>query len=185
MEGVTPIRIRPGATALADVQAAARAAGTPFVWLLDGGAEPREHALEALQAAGQTPAASVPVDAAGRPQDAWIGTFDDADVDVMLQAARERRVPLRFTPVYSLLAERDLIASQAPPDLLCYGPYADLEWSARLFRRRPGVLVPGSEVQVGPRRVPPAPRALARLLRSDEFRPTDGLRLLRIAAGQR
>ena len=185
MDGITPLRVGDGATPLADVQAAARAIGTPLVWLLDVSAEPEEGALAALRAAGSGPAASVPVDSAGRPLDAWIGTFAGSDLEAILQGAAQCHVPLHFTPLYSLLAPRDLIAAEAPPDPGRYGPFADLEWTARLFRRRSGVLVGASEVRMRPRRVAPAPLALARLVRSEGFRLTDGLRLWRIAASGR
>ena len=184
MDGVAQIRVGPGATPLSEIPAAARAAGAPLVWLLDAAAAPRDGALAALLDVGGALAAGVPVDAGGEPRDTWIGTFADGDVEAVLTAAADHRVPLRFSPLYSLLAPRDLVLAESPPDDERYGPYADLEWTARMFRRSPGFLAARSEVTLPGRRLPVAPRPLRRLVECEGFRATDALRILRVAAAR-
>lgn len=179
---MTQIWVGRGATALRDVAGAAREASTPLVWVLDTSAQPDARALPALaRHAVDAAAVSVPVDRAGEPDETWMGTFADADVEAVLAGAADRVVPLRFTPLYSLLARRDVLADAPLPDEQTYGPYADVEWTARLFRGERGLLVTESEVGVAPRRLPVAPATLARIVRSDGFRVTDGLRLARVA----
>ena len=128
---------------------------------------------------------SLPLTDAGEPADAWIGSFADGDIEGLVAAAHDRRVPLRFTPVYSMLVARDLVLSHAAPDESRFGPYADIEWTARLFAGRPGMLVPASTVTVPARRQPLAPQALLRLGPRSGLRRTDRLRQLRIARGTR
>ena len=182
MDRVATIRIGQGATAPADVQAAAAAAGTSSVWLLAADAEPADGAFDALAAAARDAIpVSVPVDAQGRPQEDWMGTFADSDAEAVLAGARRRVVPLRFSPLYSLLVLRDVVASEQPPDVVRYGAYADQEWTARLFRHRRGVIAVDSEVRLGRRRLPLEPAALARLTRAPGFRSTDALRIVRLA----
>jgi hypothetical protein len=159
---------RPGGVAavaqaptLAGITAAARAARTPLVWLLRDDAEPQDGALEALLAHSGSPAASLPVGPDGAPVTELLGRYADVGVTEVLAAAQARRVPLRHTAVVSLLAERELVAGLDPPDVRRLGPYAGHEWTARLFARSAGMLVPASRVRVAP----PSDRAPAAALR--------------------
>lgn len=170
---------------LASVRDAARRVATPLLWLLAADAVPNVGTLPALEGDSHTPMVSLPLTEAGDPADAWIGSFADGDIAGLVAAARERRVPLRFTPVYSMLVARELVLSNDGPDDTRFGPYADIEWTARLFSERPGMLVPASTVAVPARRQPLAPRALLRLGPHSGLRRTDRLRQLRVARGAR
>jgi hypothetical protein len=132
----------------ADVREAARAATTPLVWILDAGAEALPEALAPLLAAATAPAVSLPVDEAGAPVERLIGRYADEDDDEVVDAVATRRVPLRHTHLVSLVVERELVLALDPPDVARFGPYAGPEWTARLFDRRRGFLVPASRVQV-------------------------------------
>jgi hypothetical protein len=132
------------------VTQAARDAGTDLVWLLDAAAVPEAGALEALRPHAGAPAASLPVDARGRPVEALLGGVAHEDVALMVAELEHRRVPLRHTPVVSLLVPRELVASAAPPRPERFGRHAGTEWTARLFAEQPGVLVPDSRVRVEP-----------------------------------
>ena len=184
MDEVTTLEVR-GPADLARVRDAAERATTPRLWLLAAGAIPSDGALPALGGDPESPTVSLPVDGAGEPADAWIGSFADGDIDALVAATRRRRVPLRFTPVYSLLVSRELVLGHGPADPARFGPYADIEWTARLFSARPGVLVPSSTVTVPPRAHPPALRALLRLGPQSGLRHTDRLRQLRLARAAR
>jgi hypothetical protein len=133
--------------ALDAVTGAARAASTPLVWLLDAAAVPSADTLRALAAHADVAAVSVPVDAAGAPVEALLGRFADDDAALMLAEAARRRVPLRHAPLVSLLVERDVVAGLDPPRTGRFGRQAGVEWTARLFARRPGMLVPDSRVR--------------------------------------
>ena len=171
---------------LGGVKDAALRAATPLLWVLAGDAVPDDRALESLSARGaRSPAVSLPLTAAGRPADAWIGTFADDELAALLAAARERRAPLRFTPVYSLLVRRELVISHERPDDARFGPYAGIEWTARLFSDTPGMLVPESTVTMPQRRRPLAPSALLRLGTRSALRRIDLLRQIRLAAASR
>jgi hypothetical protein len=140
------IRFRPEQLgSLHDLVADAR---TPLVWLLDADADPAEDALAALLKHAPGPAVSMPVDAAGQPIEPLIGRVADADDAEILGAIERRSLPLRHIALTSLLVERGLVLDLAPPDPSRFGWYAGAEWTARLFRRRRGLLVPASRVRV-------------------------------------
>ena len=157
--GATATLALPHLGALAD---ACRRAATPLVWLLDAAAIASEQTLPTLLEHQDAPAASLPVDARGAPVAAAIGRIDDDDADALLERVSERRVPLRHTPVTSLLVEVRLAVAVAPPDPPRFGAYAGTEWTARLFARQPGMLVPASLVEAPP----PATGAPAHALRT-------------------
>jgi hypothetical protein len=165
---------------LASVHPAAVRTQAPLLWLRAPGVVANDDTLPELMRAGDAPAVSVPLTPSGEPAEDWLGTFADGDVDAVVEAARGRRAPLRFTPLYSLLAPRELVLAHAPPDPR-FGPYADLEWSARLFAKQPGMLVPASTVTVPPRPHPIAPRALLRFGPGTGLRRTDLFRPIRLA----
>lgn len=135
---------------LADLRREAEDATTELLWILGPGAVPADNALQALLDARHHPAASLPVDAAGLPIEAAVGRFVEHDTAALLDAASERLVPLRHTQVTSLLIDRNSVVSAASPDPQRYGPYAGNEWTARLFAKKPAVLVPASRVRVEP-----------------------------------
>lgn len=123
-------------------------ADAPLVWLLDAHAQPAEDALDALLKHAPGPAASMPVDAGGRPVEPLIGRVADADDAEILCAVGRRSLPLRHIALTSLLVETRLVLELAPPDPARFGWYAGAEWTARLFRRQRGFLVPASRVRV-------------------------------------
>jgi hypothetical protein len=152
-------------------------APTRLVWLLDRDATASQGALAALLAHAPGPAASLPVDALDRPIVPLMGRVTESDANGILDAVARRRLPLRHTPVTSLLVERELVLDVPPPDPQRYGWYAGAEWTARLFARRRGMLVPASRVRVD---VCPAgsPRHVLRVARSASWRKGETLREL-------
>jgi hypothetical protein len=146
MSAVATIVLRPGEAGT--LRAAADRAVTPLVWIRDARAQPTEETLPALLAAGEEPAASLPVDAAGAPLDAAVGRFIESDLEALLRGATAHRVPLRRAPLRSLLVERRKVLEMPPPDPGRYGAYAGAVGAERLFARHGGVLVPASRVRV-------------------------------------
>jgi hypothetical protein len=146
MSEVTTIRV--GAGSLQSLRGTVGSAATPLLWLLDEGATASEDTLAALLEHAPGPAASLPVDALGRPIKPLMGRVTESDVPGILEAVERRCLPLRHTHVISLLVERDLVLELPPPDPIRFGWYAGAEWTARLFAHRRGVLVPASRVRV-------------------------------------
>jgi hypothetical protein len=144
--GVASVAEVPSLDALAR---AAREAATALLWLLDANAQPSAETLPALLEHAEAPAASLPVDERGEPVEPLLGRFTESDVPGILSAVANRCVPLRHTYLISLLVERDLVTELAPPDPQRFGRYAGSEWTARLFARRRGMLVPASRVRIG------------------------------------
>ena len=132
---------------LREVTEVASKAQSPYVWLLDSDAVPTEAALDTLLDADCGLAASLPVDAHGRPVEPLLGRFTETDVPGILEAAALRRVPLRHVHVTSLLAPRDVVTAERPPDSARFGRYAGSEWTSRLFAHQAGMLVPRSRVR--------------------------------------
>jgi hypothetical protein len=77
-----------------------------------------------------------------------MGRVTESDDEAILDAVAHRRLPLRHIPLVSLLVERDLVLELDPPNPVRFGWYAGSEWTARLFARRRGMLVPASRVRV-------------------------------------
>jgi hypothetical protein len=127
---------------------AAGRCGTQLLWLVDARAVPSRTTLPALLEHADTPASSMPVDARGSLVQTAAGRVADEDPELLLDRVAEHCVPLRHTTVTSLLIERKLATSIAPPDSRRFGAYAGTEWTARVFARRRGVLVPASRVLV-------------------------------------
>ena len=163
--------------ALADT---AREAATGLLWLLDASAQPSEETLPALLELAEAPAASLPVDERDAPVEPLLGRFTESDVPGILSAAANRCVPLRHTYLISLLVERDLVTMLAPPDPDRFGRYAGSEWTARLFARRRGMLVPASRVRVGALAAR-APGPALRMARTGVWRRGETLRELQRA----
>ncbi len=148
MTAVTKLEVGSHAAPWASLREAAQAAPDPLLWIVAADAEPEPDALEALLVADAIPAFSLPVDDEGAPVEALIGRLVD-EHEVLLAAASHRQLPLRNSPVTSVLCERELVVALEPPDTARFGPYATIEWSARLLARRPGVLVTASRVRAG------------------------------------
>jgi hypothetical protein len=146
---------------LATLQDAAARAGTRLVWLVDARAAPSPSTLPALLDHADAPAVSVPVDASGALVEAALGRVADEDPATLLERVGERRVPLRHTTVTSLVIERELVATVPPPDPGRFGPYAGSEWTARVFARNRGMLVPASRIEL----VAPPPGSLTHAVR--------------------
>ena len=137
------------APSLAEIGEAVRSVRAPLVWLLDARAAPSEGALAALLGHGYEPAVSMPVDHRGAPVEALLGRFTESDKAGILEAVRNRRVPLRHTWVISMLVGRDTVLGEPAPDPARFGAYAGTEWTARVFSSSPGMLIPASRVLVG------------------------------------
>jgi hypothetical protein len=146
MSEATEIRIEP--ESLGALHERIAGVATLLVWLLDASATPSDGALAALLEHAPGPAASLPVDAHGRPVKPLLGRIAESDPDAILEAVERRRLPLRHIPVVSLLVERDLVLGLDPPDPGRFGWYAGAEWTSRLFARKRGMLVPASRVSV-------------------------------------
>ena len=124
------------------------------------------------------------MDSDGVPVEPALGRIDDDDPDTLLARIMERRVPLRHTPVTSLLVERELVVAVTPPDPDRFGHYAGTEWTARLFARRPGMLVPASRVELATPRTG-SPLAAVQMARSGIWRRGEALRELhRVTLGR-
>lgn len=165
-----------------ELSTAAARANNALIWIVDAAAKPEPGALDELLRTDTTPAVSLPVDGSGAPSDVHIGRFVDED-ERLLEAARNRQVPLRHTALVSILCERDAVTEIDPPDPRRYGVYAQNEWTARLFSRHPGILVPASRVSV-----PRKPRGewlpALRMLRTPTWRRGEAVReLIRVGAG--
>lgn len=143
-------------------------ASEPLAWLVASGTRVDTGTLAALEAHAPAPAASLVVDSEGTPVDALLGRFGD-DESQLVETARERCVPLRHVDVVSLLLPRDLVAEVAGPDPRRFGAYAGSEWTARMFARRPGVLVCASVATVDRPARPPLQDTL-RMARSGTWR---------------
>lgn len=155
----------------------AREAATPWLWLIDSRAEPAADALDVLLDAGCDLAAGLPVDGAGQPVEALLGRFTEADVPAILDSLPRNRVPLRHTYVTSLLARREAILGERPPDPARFGRYAGSEWTWRLFARQPGMLIPHSRVRA-PILAPGHPAHAVRMARAGVWGRGEALREL-------
>jgi hypothetical protein len=155
-------RLIVSAGSLGQLRTLAASSEAGLLWLVDEAAVPAPDALPALFDCGRVPAVSLPVDERGEPFEAAVGRFVTADPAALLDAARQHYVPLRHTLVTSLLVDRASVLDIAAPDPSRFGSWAGSEWTARLFARHPGSLVPASRVQVRA----PAPAAPVATLRT-------------------
>lgn len=182
MRGVIEIRVQEHR--LDALPEAAAAADAPLLWLLAEGVRPGPGALDALLRHAPGPAASLPVDGRDRPVLAVMGRLPERDAEGILAAIERRCLPLRHTHLVSLLVERDSVLELAAPDPDRFGRYAGCEWTARLFARRRGMLVPASRVSVEETR-PGSPLHLRRVARAAGWRKGETVReLQRILAGR-
>ena len=146
-EEVEEVLVCPSLGALNEVLSAAR---TPLAWLLHRAASPDGSTLSRLLEDPSHPAASLPLASTGLPLDRLLGRFTEWDVEGILEAAEQRRVPLRHTHIVSLLVETEFARGLAPPSAARYGRYAGVEWTGRLFAVKRGMLVPASTVRIDP-----------------------------------
>jgi hypothetical protein len=168
-----------GPETLAQLRAAAEAAESELLWLLDEDAEPDSATLPALLEAGHVPVASLPLGAAGgEPLEAAVGRFATAEPAALLEAAQARYVPLRHAFLTSLLVARASVLELDPPDPARFGRWAGSEWTARLFARHPGRLVPASTVRVRPPARDREPLAALRAARAAQWGRGETLRAL-------
>jgi hypothetical protein len=152
------------------------AAGTAWLWLLDGSATPRPGALAALLDAAERlepvqPAvvlasrvvgpdgAVAPAHAPLAPQDATA---------LAMRVAGLKVLPVRAVTGASLLVRRDAAAQAGTADAYV--------WTARLLRDGTGFLVPDSVADAASRGARPA-GVTARLLAGTALRPRERLRL--------
>jgi GT2 family glycosyltransferase len=118
-----------------------------WVWLLDSGVLPEPTALESLLAAAESgPAVALLVSKVLAPG----GTVDLLSLPVpevhrgdrVLTALEHRAVPLRVARRGSMLVRHEAVQQLDAGQALD----RDLEWTARLLRREPGLLAPTSVV---------------------------------------
>jgi hypothetical protein len=169
------------AESLGAIHEAVRSVRAPLVWLLDARATPSGGTLAALLEQGYEPAVSMPVDEAGAPVEAVLGRFTESDKEGILKAVNERRLPLRHTYVLSMLIARELVLDEPAPDPPRFGVYAGTEWTARVFARKRGMLIPASRVRV-PADMRGSLRDALRMARTGVWRRGETLRELHRAA---
>ena len=133
------------------------AAGAEWAWIVGPHSTPAPDALETLVAALERldglPRPVLLAGATSNPLDAPWPRFGDKGLEV---AAVERGlVAIRAVSCASVLVEASALGDAAPPE----GWAAEVAWTARLLRDRPGYLVPESRAT----RSLPAPTARERL----------------------
>src|SRR4051794_6052349 len=144
-----------------------------WFWLVDESVEPEPGALEALLAAlenlGPLPEpvllASKVVRPGGDADPAFFPVPRVRDPDLTVDAFERHVVPIRLARGGSLLVHRRGLAAAGMRR-------RHLEWTARLLRREPGLLVPAS-VAVSRGETRRDLTALARLLVSDALEPRE------------
>jgi len=125
----------------------ATAADPSWVWLLDSGVLPEPNALESLLSAAESSAAAALLVSKVLSAD---GTLDPLSLPVpevhrgerVLAALEQHAVALRVARRGSMLIRRDALQTIDARQVL----ERDLEWTARLLKREPGLLVPASVV---------------------------------------
>lgn len=166
MSAVDVVAVGPAGVPLDELPGAARRASAPLLWILHSAVVPDDGALPALLDNADRPAVSMPVDPSGAPVEAALGRFTERDAEGVLAAVQLRRVPLRHAPVLSLLVEREIVMACPPPRPDRHGPWAGDRWTARMFARHGGVLVPASRVRIARPQAPGSPVQAVRMARS-------------------
>jgi hypothetical protein len=160
---------------------AAAVAGGELVWLLAPGARPRDGALEALLSALEDPrlvlAAGVVVGPDRMLRAELAGRPEPHDVEALLDAARDRTLPLRACPFANVLVRAEAFARTGLPDP-ADGAHADRIWTARLLAAERGRLVPASVVELAGRAAPRDARSAVRALRAGAWTRSDAVRAL-------
>jgi hypothetical protein len=170
------------------------AAGSELVWMLDGGAAPRPDALQRLLGALELPAprgpavlaAGLVVLADGRPVTATLAAGTEHDTPAVLALAPSRVLPIRRASLACTLVRGGALRRHGAPDTR-FGPYAGQEWTARILRDAPGLLVPTAvaELAAAPRvrRAPATLRAWARTARTPTWTKGETARALAALKG--
>ena len=156
----------------------ALASGAGWIWLLADGAvacgDALERLLAACELAGEPPGsllAGMVVGGSGRPLRSELPAGDGRCAEDLIRLAGKRALPIRYTTLANCVVARELFVQHGLPDVCRYGPYAAIEWSARVLRVERGYFIPASVVTLeAPSRVGGAPlvtvAALMRMLRS-------------------
>ncbi len=150
------------------------ASGAEWIWLLARDANPRADALERLLAARQLPCeppaslmAGMILDSSGCALACRLPAGDIRHPD-LANLVGLRVLPIRNVTFANCMVARDCFVRHGLPDANKYGPYADVEWSARVLRAHTGYFIPASVValpQTGrSRRAPRTFPALVRML---------------------
>jgi hypothetical protein len=128
------------------------ASGADWIWLLARGANPRADALERLLAACQLsdePPASLLAgmifDSRGGALASQLPAGDIRHPDLVNLVA-QRALPIRNATFANCLVARDCFVRYGLPDARRYGPFAAMEWSARVLRAHSGNFIPSSVV---------------------------------------
>jgi hypothetical protein len=166
-----------------DALPGAVASDARWLWLLHPAAAPRPDALGLLTEAAQAGAvvvAGTVVDERGRPVEHLLPGFAFADLGVAVDLVQERRLPIRHASFAHCLVARDALVRYGLPDVDRYGPYAPVEWSARVLRSERGLFAAGSVAAVGAAEPPPvALRATLRTWRAGAWTRGEAARVLR------
>jgi hypothetical protein len=151
--------------------------GTDWLWLVEGDVVPEPEALEALlDALERMRSLPAPVLLASKVL-ASDGTQDPAsqpivytlDLDLAVAACERRLLLVRIVPHGSVLVHRRGFEGGGPS-----AGGDGSEWSARLLKREPGLLVPQSVATRRRAREPrPSLATLARLVAGDALRPPE------------
>ena len=125
----------------------ALASEADWLWFLAAGARAEAGALQrlldAVQPAGEPAAAIVAGmvrDGAGRALEGWLPAPDRRDLAAVIRLLPLRLCPIRHAPLANCLVRREALERHGPLDERRFGPYAAVEWSARVLRAEPGRL---------------------------------------------
>jgi hypothetical protein len=121
--------------------ARALAGAAEWLWCLAPGARAAEGAQSALLAAAERDAdggrpalvAGMVLGADGRPADWALPAAATDDLDALLSLVERRLCPLRWAPLHNCLLDRAVVAGYGAPDQRAFGPYAGVEWTARVL----------------------------------------------------
>jgi rhamnopyranosyl-N-acetylglucosaminyl-diphospho-decaprenol beta-1,3/1,4-galactofuranosyltransferase len=125
-----------------------------WLWLLDDDSVPRPGALAELLAALERLDGRSPVLLGGRvewldgePHPMNLPTFDQRDPGRLVDALRRGFLPLRAASWVSLFLETDAVRRGEMPRREFFFQADDIEYTARMLRRRSGYFVPTSVVE--------------------------------------
>jgi len=136
-----------------DAVARAVASGADWIWLLADGAVPCADALERLLEARELdgePAGSLlagmVLGASGRPVGRELPAGDGRSFEDLIRLTSKQALPIRYATFANSVVARDCFVRHGLPDARRYGPYAPIEWSARVLRDVRGYFIPASVV---------------------------------------
>lgn len=156
-----------------------------WIWLLADGGDPRPDALERLLEARLPDGATLPAIVAGTVV-AGYGGVDERQLPgwsighpELIDLVGRGALPIRHATFANCLVASACFVRHGLPDERRFGPYAAIEWSARVLRDEPGCFVPASVVAsaaaLGRRDALRAVPALARMLRTGAWTRGDQL----------